>query len=435
MSLSKPQPTVFLRFTEGCCNRRILDMKALENFFRHNGYRVVSEAGAADLICLHTCAFVKRTEDIAIEEIDRLVREFPGAELVVTGCLPGINLPRLREHFQGVAINTLDLPQINECLPQAEVPLDIAIQDENLLFQQGEITRKLPSLLSMGRFLRDNVSLSPAFWANLSRNAFNIMSAGMGLSRKHWYLRIAWGCEPPHCTFCVECKAIGYKVVSKSIEQCVREVKQGTRAGYRNLFLTADSPGAWGCDLGQTFPDLLKAILDADPEVRISNIDGIHPYFLYRYLDEFCEVLRSGRIKSFMIPLQSGSNRILQLMGRRYRREEYLEILQACRESYPRLVIISQAIVGFPTETMEDFIDTVDAFISGKVTNVTFFPFYPHPDTAAGRMDGQIDDREKIRLVEYGLRKTGEAGILSLHRTHEVNPKYQKTKPLYDHES
>jgi len=424
--------TVYLKFTEGCCNRRILDLKALKVFFAKNGWRPVGEPKDADLICLHTCAFVKRTEDIAMAEIERMQREFPRAELLVTGCLPGINPARLREIFPGTAINTVDLTDINAALADAGYALDTLERDENLLFEQADHTQKLPSLVSIGYFLKDNFSLRPVFWRNLLRNVGNIVGAGMGLSRKHWYLRIGWGCEQPHCTFCVECRAIGYRVVSKPIEQCLKEVRAGVAAGYRELFVTADSPGAWGVDRGRRLPELLRAILDAEPSVVISNIDGIHPYFLYRYLDEFRDILRGGRIKSFMIPLQSGSDRILELMGRRYTREQFLEIVAACKRAYPRLVIVSQAIVGFPTETFEDFRESVDVLVRAGVTNVTFFPFYPHPETVAGRMDGQIDDEEKSRRVLHGLKKTGEVGILSLHRTHEVNPKYQKVKARYD---
>jgi tRNA A37 methylthiotransferase MiaB len=253
----------------------------------------------------------------------------------------------------------------------------------------------------------------------------------MGLRRKVNYLRIGWGCEE-RCTYCVEWRAVGGKFVSKPLEVCLEEVKNGRAKGYKNFVIIADSPGQWGVDLGKKFPDLLRAILDVDPEINIANIDGIHPHSLWQYRDEFNELLKTKRIKSIMSPLQSGSDRILELMKRRYSKQQFVDLIKTMKAAYPDLVLITQVIVGFPSETFAEFKESVDLVTDLGFTNATFFPYYSNPLTVSHRFEGKIGDQEKFNRVTFALKEIGKRGILSANFGVEINPRYQKVKALYD---
>ncbi|MFP4381239.1 MAG: radical SAM protein [Candidatus Sumerlaeia bacterium] len=424
---------VYLRYTEGCCWRRVIDLKLLEEYFRANGCRIVDTPEKADYYILETCAFVKRTEDIAIREIEEAKKY--DAKLIVTGCLPGINEERMREVFEGSAVNTADLEDINILFPDFEKPLQLS-QDCNELFQQEQVRGKRITFMALLRFLLRNLSLRPNYYGRLYSTARRIMRSGIGLKRHIYYIRISWGCASPHCTFCVEWRAVGSCNISKPMADCLKEVRNGLEAGYRDFAIIADNPAAWGSEWedenAPRFPDLIRAILEVDPSVNISNIDGIHPFWMKQYRPQLMELVATGRIKSIMSALQSGNNRILELMNRRYTSEEYLDLMQGLRKANPDIILITQIIAGFPSETFEEFQESVDLVIEAEFSNVTVFPYYCNPLTPAAELDKKVDDGEKFRRVEYALKRLGQAGILSLNLGVEVDPRYQKDKALYD---
>jgi tRNA A37 methylthiotransferase MiaB len=423
--------SVYLKYTEGCCWRRVIDLKLLEEYFTANGCVLVDSPENADIVCLETCAFVKRTEDIAVREIDALGPRKPGGKVIVCGCLPGINPERMREHFNGDAINTADLEDFNRLFPEFEHKLSLSC-DTNRLFHQEKARSARITLMALLRFVIANLNFSPAYYANLYKTARRILKARMGLKRRIYYIRVGWGCAEPHCTFCVEWRAVGSRNISKPLEECVREVRNGLAEGYTHFAVIADNPGAWGSESGGKFTALLRAILDVDPRVVISNFDGIHPYWMRQHRQEFMDLVSTGRIRSIMSPLQCGNNRILGLMNRRYTREEFLDLMLEIRRRYPDMILMTQIIAGFPGETFEEFQESVDVVLEAKFTNVTVFPFYCNPLTPAARLDGRVSDEEKFRRVDYALKRFGRAGILSLNLGVEINPRKQKVKALYD---
>ncbi|HMA64050.1 MAG: radical SAM protein [Fibrobacterota bacterium] len=423
---------VFLRFTEGCCWRRVVDVKLIENFFTSNGWLITADAAAADVIILETCAFVRRTEDISIDEINKIVESKYKGTLIVSGCLPGINIDRLREHFSGSVINTADLEDFNLLFPQFKNKLKL-FDDPTELFAQKSEQSSLKTIFSVIRYFKDNFSISPHYWYKLIRNIRNITYTGMGPGRsKIRYLRVCWGCPEPHCTFCVEWKAVGSKVISKPFSDIEKEVRENLAEGVRHFAVIADNPATWGTDLGGNFTEMLSGILAVNPKIILSNLDGFHPRWLIEHKDTFLELIKTGRIRSMMSALQSGNNRILQLMNRGYTREEFISLMSDIRKANSRFVSITQIIVGFPTETFEEFKESVETVVECGCTNVTLFPFYCNPLTPAATLGGFIGDSEKKRRIEYALKVLGKNGILSFNVGVEINPKYQKVKAHYD---
>ena len=423
--------TVYLEYTEGCCWRRNLDLEVIKQFFLKNGVEIIRNPKEADVIILMTCAFVKRTEDISVNKIKILSADY-GEKLVVVGCLSGINMERLREHFDGVAINTADIENINKYFPEFTYKFKLT-DDSNNLFLQADLKSVNITLLSIIRYLYFSFNFSGKYFRNLINNFKKILNAKMGVNRKIYYLRIAWGCAEPHCTFCVEWKAVGSKEISKPLEDCLKEVKNGLQEGFTHFCIVADNPGAWGIDIGKKLPELIKAILDIDPSIIISNIDGVHPYWIKQYKEDFINLFKTGRIKSIMSALQSGSNRILKLMNRRHSREEYLDIIREIKNVYPDIILITQIIVGFPSETFEEFLESVDLVIEAGFTNVLFFPYYCNPCTPAFNYDGKLSDEEKFKRVKFAFNKIMKQGILSFNLGIENHPQHQKVKALYDH--
>jgi tRNA A37 methylthiotransferase MiaB len=229
----------------------------------------------------------------------------------------------------------------------------------------------------------------------------------------------------------VEYKAVGSNVISKPLPQILEEVKRGLEEGFHKFIIAADNPGAWN-HAGASLPLLLRTVLGVSQEVEISMVDGLHPHYIINDLAEYADVLRTGRIKSIMAPLQSGSNRILTLMNRRHTKESFLRAFTTLREAHADLFLITQIIVGFPSETYGEFAESVDVVIESGFNNVTMFPFYSNPLTEAHNLPGKISDEEKFRRVATGLKRIGRAGIFSLALDCEIVPQKQKVKAMYD---
>lgn len=423
---------VFLKYTEGCCWRRLIDLKLIEHFFVSNGYTIVTSPEEADLIILETCAFVKRTEDIAIHEIENFSKKYAN-KMIVMGCLVGINKKRLRKIFNGTAINTANIEELNNYFPKFKNKLKLN-SDVNAIFCQENVQLTKITLQAITRYFFTHLHPGLKSYMNFFRNCLKVLKINMGLNRKVYYIRIAWGCERPFCTFCVERLAVGSSVVSKPKEVCIQEVKKGLENGYKNFVIIADNPAAWRGKNGERFPDLIKAILNVNPSLIISNIDGAHPYWLLQFRKEFIELVKTGRIKSIMSSLQSGSDRILSLMNRRYTSKEYLEIMGDIKKANPDIVLITQVIAGFPSETFNEFKESIDVVIKAGMTNVTVFPYYCNPTTPSAKLPGKISDEEKFKRVRYALEKFGSEGMLCFNLGIEINPIHQKTKAIYDKE-
>ena len=422
---------VYLKYTEGCCWRRLIDLRLIEEFFVSNGYSVVDEPRDADIICLETCAFVKRTEDITIREIDDIVNAGYNGELLVLGCLPGINSKRMNQHFKGKAVNTADLEDLNKCFPEFKNKLSL-YEDRNDLFCLKSSKSSQITLKAFFRYIVNYLKPRYSSWKKFLNNIRKILRNKLGLKRDIYYIRISWGCEEPHCSFCVEWMAVGSNNICKPKEVCIKEVKQGLSQGYTNFAIIADNPGAWRDESGDKLAGLLKAILDVDLRVKISNIDGIHPYWIMQYKDEFLEVIKTGRVKSIMSALQAGSDRVLSLMNRRYSGKDFLKLMLEIQSAYPDIILITQVIAGFPSETFEEFKESVEIVINAGFTNATVFPYYCNPITPSANIEPLISDEEKFKRVQYALKRFGEEGILSFNLGVEINPVFQKTKAIYD---
>ena len=139
---------------------------------------------------------------------------------------------------------------------------------------------------------------------------------------------------------------------SRPIKEVTAEFKAGIRQGYRRFFLCAEDLGSYGHDSDYTCIDLLTEILDADTRGDCQLIvDQFNPEFLERYLQPLFDVFASGRIELFNCQVQSGSDRILKLMGREYTSEGWRQAMLTINKKFPELRLGTHLMVGFPSET------------------------------------------------------------------------------------
>ena len=211
------------------------------------------------------------------------------------------------------------------------------------------------------------------------------------------YVNIIYGCNK-FCTYCIVPYTRG-RERSRAKEDILKEVDDLIRDGYKEITLLGQNVNAYGKDLYNDYNlgDLLEEIAKKDiPRIRFMTS---HPW---DFTDKMIEVL--GKYPNIMpsihLPVQSGSNRILKLMGRRYTRESYLELFHKIKETVPNVSISTDIIVGFPGETEEDFLKTISLVHECQYDNVFTFVFSSRDGTPACKLEDNVSISEKEERLQ-----------------------------------
>lgn len=362
------------------CPRRLVDAERIKNYFLANKQLAAASAEEADYIVVVTCGLLKSVEDSCIEYISG-VRELK-AKLVVYGCLPAMNPKRLNSVYNGKVVFTKNIEEISDSFPELSIKLkNIADANKSV----GAFPKKRP----MREFIKGKLHFNPRktfkhimsflmkptssapFRAKAGRSDTPYLRdkgalvyplekewGGIGFNSRFFSLRISEGCLG-NCSYCNIKKAIG-NLKSKSIASILDELRKGIAAKQYQINILASDTGSYGLDIGTSLPELLQAILNEDKRITIEFIQDLNPFWICRYKEQFTELISTQRIKSILTPFQSGNIRILKLMRRPMDLTEFKEVVRSMRSVHPGLKLRTQVIVGFPTETEEEFQDTLN---------------------------------------------------------------------------
>lgn len=211
------------------------------------------------------------------------------------------------------------------------------------------------------------------------------------------YVNIIYGCNK-FCTYCIVPYTRG-RERSRTKEDILKEVDELVKDGYKEITLLGQNVNAYGKDLydDYTLGNLLEDIAKKDiPRVRFMTS---HPW---DFTDSMIEVI--GKYPNIMpsvhLPVQSGSSKILKLMGRRYTRESYLELFKKIKDTVPGVAISTDIIVGFPGETEEDFLETLSLAEECKYDNAFTFIFSKREGTPACLLKDEVSDEEKEERLQ-----------------------------------
>ena len=214
--------------------------------------------------------------------------------------------------------------------------------------------------------------------------------------RTRTFLKVQDGCNY-FCSFCTIPLARGFSR-SDTIANTVEQAQKVAQTGVKEVVLTGVNIGDFGRQNGETFFDLVKE-LDQVEGISRFRISSIEPNLLSEEIIEFAA--NSNKfVPHFHIPLQSGSNKILKLMRRRYVRELYTDRVARIKATMPNCCIGVDVIVGFPGETEEDFIDTYNFINELDISYLHVFPYSERPNTTAVRMEGVVPQHERNRRVK-----------------------------------
>ena len=244
----------------------------------------------------------------------------------------------------------------------------------------------------------------------------NLIAEGLPvqrLHRDHAYITIMYGCNN-YCSYCVVPYVRG-RERSRRMTDILREAESLQKSGVMEITLLGQNVNSYRGDEGEGFPDLLKALDDMGiPRIRFMTS---HPKDLS---DELIAVMADSKhiCNHFHLPVQSGSNAVLQAMNRGYTREDYLQRVGALRKAIPHIGLTTDIIVGFPGETEEQFLETLSLIEEVGFDAAFTFIYSPRQGTKAAEMEGQISKevsgerfKRLLAVVEVSIRKTHRAMI------------------------
>jgi tRNA A37 methylthiotransferase MiaB len=390
------------------CDEGQLKSKRVQRFFLKNGFSAVADLSQADFVVFFACGLTIPKEKQSLLIIKKLKTQMKaGAKLLVWGCLSKINSKSLKEVYDGPVVGPKDLEYFESVIGELKVPINeisaITVVPKKT-FGVPENKQPLPfdpvaDLLMHIKKMIDHLRLPQRKWL------FDTSSS---------FIRVAEGCTG-NCTYCSERPAWG-RVRSRPIAKITQDFALGLEKGFKRFFLVAADVGSYGVDLGCDAVDLLKEILRIGEGYNYALIiNQINPRDLVRLFPRLEEIFASGKIEAVGCQVESGSNRIIRLMGRKYSARSWRDIMLRINKKYPFVRLSTHIMIGFPGETEEDFKRTLELLKFPLFIDwIGFFIFSPRPTIFASRLPCQIPEKMKQLRFKKIYRKFLLAHILNV---------------------
>lgn len=370
-------------FTLGC-KLNFSETSTFGKMLADLGVHVAEEGEVADICLVNTCSVTEVADHKCRQAIHRLVRNNPGAFVVVTGCYAQLESESVSK-IDGVdlVLGSDEKANLIQFLSDAWTSKESAAERD----EDGKAE-------SLHEFHSVKTKMIKSFAPSCSRG-----------NRTRYFLKVQDGCDY-YCTYCTIPYARGNSR-NPTIASLVAQAEEAAREGGKEIVLTGVNIGDFGKTTGESFLDLCKA-LDKVEGIERYRISSMEPDLLSDELIEFCSQSRAF-MPHFHVPLQSGSDEVLKLMHRRYDKALFAHKIDLIKQKMPDAFIGVDVMVGCRGETPEcfeecyEFLDVVD------VTQLHVFPYSERPGTAALRIPYVVDDAEKKvrskRLLDLSEQK------------------------------
>ncbi|MDR2274039.1 MAG: tRNA (N(6)-L-threonylcarbamoyladenosine(37)-C(2))-methylthiotransferase MtaB [Sphingobacterium sp.] len=396
------------------CKLNYSETSSIGRLFKDAGYDTTAFNSRADVYVINTCSVTDNADKKCRKVVKEALKHSPNAYITIVGCYAQLKPKEIAE-----------IPGVDMVLGAAE--------KFNIIEHINDLTKQEKTIVYNGPIDETNQFVS----------AYSIGD------RTRTFLKVQDGCDYS-CTFCTIPLARGGSRSGK-IEDIVRQAEEIAASGVKEIVLTGVNIGDFGIRDGKRedrFLDLVMALDEVEGIDRI-RISSIEPNLLSNDIIEF--VAQSKRfVPHFHMPLQSGSNKILGLMRRRYKRELYTERVAFIKSLMPNCCIGVDVIVGFPGETREDFIDTYNFLNDMDISYLHVFTYSERENTIAAQMEGAVpgaqrSDRSKMLHIlsekkrrafyESQLGTTGDVLFEADEKDgymHGFSKNYVKVRTLYD---
>ena len=342
------------------CQANINDSEQIAGLLVKGGYELVDSKDKAEAIIVNTCSVKNKTQSKILHYLKELDKG--GKKVFVGGCLT--KTLDLRKRFPGLN----------------------GVFDTNSISKIGEVLENEKDIFSEKKEQRINIPVIR------NKQGLGIISIGEGCVNK--------------CTFCATKLARGI-LRSYRIGDIKRALEQAVKDGCKRIYLTSQDNGCYGFDIGTNLPSLLKELLTVEGEYKI-RIGMMNPWHLRKILVELIEVYKNPKVEKFIhLPVQSGSNSVLKHMKRIHSAENFKEAVEKLRGEIPDINIATDIIVGYPTETEEDFQETIKLLEETKPEVINISVFSSRPGTEASRLkqlSSQVIKERSKRLDELVIK-------------------------------
>jgi tRNA A37 methylthiotransferase MiaB len=396
------------------CKRRKLDYLKIVRYLRVNGYEVTESPNRGDVVLLVTCAFNREEEEAALRRMENLRHQ--EVRLIVYGCLPDIAPSKIGVDRNTAFLPTREIDKIDRLFENIKIPF-ANIADENVLRMPLSLKKMTRACGRLFRSYRSVQEFTASLKDSVRRGMRNV------LANRAFYLFVCRGCLGK-CAYCGIRYAIG-KLKSKEVAVVEKEFERGLAAGYQDYFVLGDDTGAYGRDIGSSLPVLLSDLtsvqekynhlpgMKRDVELNGARffLEDVHPRWVILYSDQLVNIFAGGKIASLLCPIESGSNRVLNLMRRQYRIEEFMEAMWKIKGASPTTHFSTQIIVGFPSESERDLEETLGVLERSPFEDVTIFAYHDKEGAQSSRMSGKIGEEEIDARIRTAINLLNENNI------------------------
>jgi len=334
--------TSFYVHTYGC-SHNFADSEQMAGLLKEAKFELADSIENADMVIFNTCTVKTISENNFFRQLEDMKKEYPYKIIIIAGCIPQTDPEKLKDYC------LLGTRQIHHIVEITEEALNNNVVK---MLETGE----MPPL-------------------NLPKIRKNPIIEIIPINR---------GCLSA-CTFCKTKSARG-NLQSYPIEDIVILAKKGVKEGIKEIWLTSQDTLCYGFDLGTNLPNLLKELVKISGNFKI-RIGMGNPVHLTKIKDEFFPLLNNEKVFKFLhLPAQSGSDKVLTDMRRGNTSKEFISLVNEAREIVPRLTITTDIIVGFPTETEDDYWQTLELVKQTSPDNINLSKFWKRPKTPAAQM-------------------------------------------------
>ncbi len=332
--------------TQGCSSN-LRESEIMMGLLDNSGYEIVSNENQSDVNVVNICTV--KGDTTALREIRRLKKSHPDKKLIIAGCITESIVPKIKKVDENISfVNTHNLGRITTVV---ENSFNGTILE--LLDKKYELKVNLPSI-------RKNPVIG--------------------------IVPILNGCNY-FCTFC-STKLVKGKLFSYPMDAIRQDVKEHLKAGCKEIWITSNDTGAYMVEQGgkQKIVELLGNILSIPLDFKL-RLGMMNPGNSIMILDDLIQIYKHPKMFKFLhIPLQSGNNEILKLMNRKYTIEDFINIVEAFRKEIPEITISTDIIAGFPSETEQQFEDSLNIIKKIKPDILNLSRYAAREGTIAAKM-------------------------------------------------
>lgn len=373
------------------CKVNIYEAEFVANILKENNYEIVDFEDKADIYIINTCSVTNESDKKSRKMINRARKTNKDAIIIVMGCYSQLNADKIDAD---IILGNKDKSNIVKLIEEYKT-------------KNNKITKIY----------------------DLTKTKFEEMEISKFTNHTRAFVKIQDGCNA-FCSYCIIPYTRG-RVRSKDKTSVIKEVTKLVNNGYKEIVLTGIHTGRYGIDINTTLEELLKELVEIPNiyRIRLSSIE------INEITPGIIKLLKENKVmaKHLHIPLQSGSNKILKLMNRRYNKEEFKNMITKIKE-IPNISLTTDLIVGFPNETEEDFKETLDTLNEIKFTKIHTFPYSRRNGTPAAAMENQVppevkkdrvhkiiklSDKDEEEFYKSNIGKTYD-GVVEVHPNGEV---------------